>query len=76
MMLRFLRFDNKSTRAERVKTDKAAPIRDIWIMLKRNLEKAYKPYERITTDKQLFKILLFLNNYFHIEVILNLQQTT
>ena len=29
MMLRFIRFDNKSTRAERAKTDKAAPIRDI-----------------------------------------------
>ena len=54
MMLRFIRFDNKSTRAERAKTDEAAPIRDIWIMLNRNLEKAYKLYECITIDKELF----------------------
>lgn len=54
MMLRFIRFDNENTRAERVQTDKAAPIRDIWIMLNRNLEKAYKPYECITIDEQLF----------------------
>ena len=54
MMLRFIRFDNENTRAERAQTDKAAPIRDIWIMLNRNLEKAYKPYECITIDEQLF----------------------
>ena len=45
MMLRFIRFDNENTCAERVHTDKAAPIRDIWIMLNRKLEKLYKPYE-------------------------------
>ena len=54
VMLRFIRFDNKSTRAERAKTDKAATIRDIWIMLNKNLEKAYKLYEYITIDEQLF----------------------
>ena len=54
MMLRFIRFDNENTRAERAPTNKAAPIRDIWIMLNRNLEKAYKPYECIIIDKQLF----------------------
>ena len=53
MMLRFIRFDNESTRAERAKIDKAAPIRDIWIMLNRNLEKAHKPYECITIEEQL-----------------------
>ena len=54
MMLRFIRFDNENTRAERAQTDKAAPIRDIGIMLNRNLEKAFKPYECITIDEQLF----------------------
>ena len=54
MMLRFIRFDNENTCAEHAQIDKAAPIRDIWIMLNRNLEKAYKPYECITIDEQLF----------------------
>ena len=34
-MLRFIRFDNVNTRSERAQTDKAAPIREIWIMLNR-----------------------------------------
>ena len=53
-MLRFIRFDNESTRAERTKTEWPTPIRDIWIMLNRNLEKAYESYECITIDEQLF----------------------
>ncbi|CAK1602590.1 unnamed protein product [Parnassius mnemosyne] len=54
MFLRFIRFDNESTRNERVKTDKAAPIRDMWTMLNENLKKHYKPNESITVDEQLF----------------------
>ena len=54
MMLRFIRFDNKNIRAERVQTDKATPIQDIWILLKRILEKAYKTYECFSIDEQLF----------------------
>ncbi|CAM1319692.1 Uncharacterised protein r2_g2804 [Pycnogonum litorale] len=54
MMLRFFRFDNENNRAERAQTDKAAPIRDMWTMLNGNLERAYKPYECITIDEQLF----------------------
>ena len=54
MMLRFIRFDIENTRAERAQTDKATPKQDIWIMLNRNLEKAYKPYECITIDELLF----------------------
>ena len=54
MMLRFIRFDNENTRAERAQTVTAAPIQDVWIKLNRNLEKAYKSYECITIDKQLF----------------------
>ena len=36
IMLRFIRFDNKNTRAERTQTDKAIPIQDIGIVLNRN----------------------------------------
>ena len=54
MMLRFIRFDNENTREKRAQTDKAAPIRDIWIMLNKNLEKVYKPHDCITIDEQLF----------------------
>ena len=54
IMLRFIKFDKENTRTERTQTDKAAPIQDIWIMLNRNLEKAYKPYECITIDVQFF----------------------
>ncbi|CAK1580708.1 unnamed protein product [Parnassius mnemosyne] len=54
MFLRFVRFDNESTRNERAKTDKAAPIRDMWTMLNENLKKHYKPNESITVDEQLF----------------------
>ena len=54
MMLRFIRFDNENTSAERVQTDEAAAVRDVWIMLNRHLEKLYKPYECITIDEKLF----------------------
>ena len=54
MMLKFIRFDNENTRTERAQTDKAAPIRDIWILFNRNLEKPCKPYECTTIDEQIF----------------------
>ena len=54
MMLRFIRFDNKNNHAQRAQTVKAAPTRDLWIVLNRNLEKAYKIYECITIDEELF----------------------
>lgn len=38
---RFIRFDDANTRPERMQTDKAAPIRDLWLMLKGNLSKMY-----------------------------------
>ncbi|XP_071750116.1 uncharacterized protein [Lepeophtheirus salmonis] len=54
MMLRFIRFDNENNRAERAQTDKTAPIRGLWLILNKNLERAYKPHECITIDEQLF----------------------
>lgn len=53
-ILRFIRFDDASTRATRTQTDKAAPIRDIWTMMNNNLAMHYKPSEHLTIDEQLF----------------------
>lgn len=52
--MRCIRFDNDITRAERAATDKAAPIRDIWLMFNRNLLNGYKPNDCVTVDDQLF----------------------
>ncbi len=52
-ILRFMRFDDKSTRAERAKNDKLAPIREIWQMFNESLRKPYKPSSDITVDEQL-----------------------
>lgn len=37
-----------------MKADKAAPIRDIWLMLNSNLKDGFNPYECLTVDEQLF----------------------
>jgi hypothetical protein len=54
LFLKCIRFDNDTTRQERLASDKAAPVSDIWLMLNHNLEKAYKPHECITVDEQIF----------------------
>lgn len=51
---RFIRFDDQRTRSERQKTDKAAPISDIWIMFNDRLKHLYTPRSTITVDEQLF----------------------
>lgn len=53
-IIRFIRFDDANTRARRMETDRAAPIRDIWTMLNSNLAKHYKPTEYLTIDEQLY----------------------
>lgn len=53
-ILRVIRFDNAFTRSARKKTDKAAPISDIWIMLMKNLQTNYYPDGNVTVDEQLF----------------------
>lgn len=50
----FIRFDDSRTREFRQRTDKAAPIRDIWNFLNENLAKNFDPYETIAIDEQLF----------------------
>ncbi|XP_055918320.1 piggyBac transposable element-derived protein 3-like [Eupeodes corollae] len=51
---RYIRFDDGRTREFRQRSDKAAPIRDIWNFLNENLAKNYEPHETITVDEQLF----------------------
>ena len=53
-IIRFIRFDDANTRAQRMEIDKAAPIRDIWTMLNNNLPKHYNPIEHLTIDEQLY----------------------
>ncbi|KAF2879851.1 hypothetical protein ILUMI_26308 [Ignelater luminosus] len=49
---RFLRFDNANSRANRLATDKAAAITDIFNLLNANLRSSYSPSDRLTVDEQ------------------------
>ena len=51
---RYIRFDNGASRPQRLRTDKAAAITDIWLMLNRNLQECYIPGPNITVDEQLY----------------------
>ena len=53
-IMKHLRFDDQSTRAERRTYDKFCPIRDIWIRLIENSQAAYNPTFHLTVDEQLF----------------------
>lgn len=53
-MLRFIRFDDYRTRADRKKTNKAAPISHIWALLNLNLERCFVPGDCVTVDEQLY----------------------
>jgi hypothetical protein len=52
-LLRFCRFDNRTTRDERSKIDKLAPIRDVWMMFLARLKACYTPGGSLTVDEQL-----------------------
>lgn len=52
-LLRFIRFDDKSSRNVRRSKDKLAPIREIWDQIVGNLRKHYIPGSNITVDEQL-----------------------
>ena len=51
-IIRFIRFDDANSRAQRMEIYKAAPIRDIWAMLNSKLAKHCKPTEYLTIDEQ------------------------
>ena len=53
-IMRFLRFDVRSTRSARLQTDKFALISDIWNRFVDNSISCYKPGDNITIDEQLF----------------------
>ena len=53
-IMRFIRFDNKTERSQRLRTDKFALISDIWDRFVQNSQISYKPGEYITVDEQLF----------------------
>lgn len=52
-LLRFIRFDDKLTRSARRKSDKLAPIRNIWEKVTANFKKYYVPSQNLTVDEQL-----------------------
>ncbi|XP_030757812.1 piggyBac transposable element-derived protein 1-like [Sitophilus oryzae] len=53
LLLQALRFDNISTRAERKKIDKLAPIRDIFEKFQERCQACYTPSENCTIDEML-----------------------
>lgn len=53
-LLRYIRFDTRSSRSERLQTDKFALISTIWNRFIENCKSCYKPHSDITVDEQLF----------------------
>ena len=54
-ILRFLRFDDHTTRVERVLIDKLAPIREIFESVNKVFHDAYKPGKYVTIDESMCK---------------------
>lgn len=53
-IMRFIRFDRKSERSQRLQTDKFALISKVWNAFIENSQNCYKPGANITVDEQLF----------------------
>ncbi|CAK9810950.1 hypothetical protein ANTPLA_LOCUS6738 [Anthophora plagiata] len=53
-ILRFLRFDRRTERSKRLKTDKFALVSEIWNKFIENCQACYKPRQNVTVDEQLF----------------------
>lgn len=52
-LINCLRFDDKTTRDERKRNDKFAPVRDLWNEFIKNCENNYTPGAYVTIDEQL-----------------------
>lgn len=52
-IMRYLRFDDKSSRSSRAENDKFALIRDVWERFVENSQACYKPFYELTIDEQL-----------------------
>ncbi|CAH1988980.1 unnamed protein product [Acanthoscelides obtectus] len=50
---RVIRFDNKTTRPERRRSDKLVAIRDVWEKWVENIPKLFNLHENVTVDEQL-----------------------
>ena len=53
-IMRYLRFDIRSTRSARLQTDKFALASDVWNNFITNSQRCFKPGENIAIDEQLF----------------------
>ena len=53
-IMRFLRFDEKSQRKERIQNDRFALASSLWTPFIENCQKAFVPGENLTIDEQLF----------------------
>lgn len=53
-ILRYLRFDARSTRSARLKEDKFALMSETWNLFVKNAQKCYFPGAYVTVDEQLF----------------------
>jgi len=52
-ILRFIRFDKKSERSQRLRSDKFALVSAVWDKFIENSQNSYKPGQNITIDEQL-----------------------
>ena len=53
-IIRYIRFDDKTSRQRRRQSDKFAAIRDLWNAVMDNCQKSYFPHSHVTVDEQLF----------------------
>lgn len=53
-IMRFIRFDDRNQRSQRLQTDKFAMISEVWYKFIDNSQNCYKPGPYITIDEQLF----------------------
>ncbi|KAL9905270.1 rhodopsin 4 isoform 1-T4 [Glossina fuscipes fuscipes] len=53
-IMRFIRFDNKNQRSQRLQNDKFALISNVWYKFMENSENCYKPGAYLAIDEQLF----------------------
>lgn len=53
-IMRFIRFDKRSQRSQRLQTDKFALISEVWYIFIENNQNCYKPGAHVAIDEQLF----------------------
>ena len=71
LVLRYVRFDDKTTRTQRRGTDKFSAIRKLWKTVMLNCQKAFFPHENVTIEEPLFRVALDV--FFYSTWLKNLQ---